>query len=223
MNSELSEIIFVLDRSGSMAGLEEDTIGGFNTMVKKWKEMQVPFLINTILFDDKIEILHDRAKLEDIAPLTAESYWPRGNTALFDAVGRSINHIRDIHKYIRKEDVPGKVIVVITTDGYENASHEYSREDIRKLIRSQREKGWEFVFLGSDIDADAVAEDLNLDPALAFSLKKSRKSTAATYAGLTRACCSAPGCASAVLSDALSDALNDALEDHLETKKGRRR
>ena len=175
-NSNLTEILFILDRSGSMSGLEADTIGGFNSMISQWKSRNVPVIVNTMLFDHEILFLHDRVRLEKVRPITGHEYWARGNTALYDAVGTGITHLQKVHRYIRPEDVPGHVVVVITTDGYENASTAYTASMVQELITAQRQKGWEFIFLGADIDARSVADTLNMDADMAFSVNKNGES-----------------------------------------------
>ena len=151
--NNITELVFILDRSGSMSGLEKDTIGGFNGMIQKQKKEQGKAYVNTILFDDKYEILHDRIPLEKIEALTDKDYFVRGSTALLDAVGKTIAHISDIHKYARPEDVPSHTMFVIITDGRENASRHYTYADIKNLIEQKKETGWEFIFIGANIDA----------------------------------------------------------------------
>ena len=162
--NNLTEIVFILDRSGSMAGLESDTIGGFNAMLtKQQSEVEGDALVSTILFNHKSSVLHDRVPLAEVKPLTKDDYQVGGNTALLDAVGDAVKHIRNIHKYAREEDRPQKTLVIITTDGYENSSRRFSYADIKKLIEQQKEVGWEFIFLGANIDAPEVAEELGID------------------------------------------------------------
>lgn len=152
------EVVFILDRSGSMSGLEADTIGGFNATLTKQKKEDGEVLWSTVLFDDKHEVIHDRVPINEIEELTENEYYVRGCTALLDAIGRAMHHIGNIHKYARVEDVPGKTMFVITTDGMENASVEYSYERIKNMIEGQTEKhGWEFIFLGANMDAVSVA------------------------------------------------------------------
>lgn len=159
-----TEMVFILDRSGSMAGKESDTIGGFNSMIEKQKEAPGKAFVSTVLFDGVAEVLHDRVALGDIAPMTTKEYFVRGCTALLDAVGGAIRHIGNIHKYARKEDVPDKTVFVIFTDGMENASCRYSHDEVRRMIEAQKERfGWEFVFLGANIDAVASAERIGID------------------------------------------------------------
>ena len=154
MSKGLTEIIYILDRSGSMAGLEADTIGGFNSMMEKQKKTGERALVSTVLFDNVSEVIHDRVPIDKIKKMTDEQYFVRGCTALLDAVGGAIHHIGNVHKYARKEDRPDKTIVIITTDGMENASSRYSREKIEKMVKRQQEKyGWEFIFIGANIDA----------------------------------------------------------------------
>ena len=153
MKKGLTEMVFILDRSGSMGGLEKDTIGGFNSLIEKQKKEDGEALVSTVLFDNYQEVLHDRIPLDEIGRMTEEEYYVRGCTALLDAIGGAINHIGNIHKYAREEDVPEKTIFVITTDGLENASSRYSYRDVKKMIKRQEEKyGWEFLFLGANID-----------------------------------------------------------------------
>ena len=148
------ELVFILDRSGSMSGLEKDTVGGFNSMLEKQKNTEGETLVSTVLFDHETEVIHDRINADAVAPLTEETYFVRGSTALLDAVGDAIHHIGNIHKYARREDVPDKTVFVITTDGMENASHRYDYGRVKHMITRQQEKyGWEFVFLGANIDA----------------------------------------------------------------------
>lgn len=158
-----TELVFILDRSGSMSGLESDTIGGFNGMLRRQREESTDILVSTVLFDDEIEVIHDRVPIEKVVPLTGREYFTRGCTALLDAIGDSIQHIRNIHKYAREEDRPVRTMFVITTDGLENSSVRYTAKKIKKLIGHQEEKhGWEFVFLGANMDAVAVAGDLGI-------------------------------------------------------------
>ena len=154
MKKNLTELVFILDRSGSMAGLEKDTIGGFNAMIEKQRGEPGEALISTVLFDNETEVIHDRVPLDRVPALTEKEYFVRGCTALLDAVGGAIHHIGNVHKYAREEDRPEKTLFVITTDGMENASHFYNYEQVRAMIERQRETyGWEFLFLGANIDA----------------------------------------------------------------------
>ena len=160
----ITELVFILDRSGSMAGLESDTIGGFNSMIEKQKKQDGECYVSTVLFDNVSEVLHDRVKLTDINPMTDNEYTVRGSTALIDAIGGAIHHIGNVHKYIRNEDVPEHTIFVITTDGMENASHKYSSDKVKSMIERQKERyGWEFLFIGANIDAVETAAQYGID------------------------------------------------------------
>ena len=163
MNTNLSEIIFILDRSGSMGGLESDTIGGYNSFLKKQREAPGDAQITTVLFDDQYELLHDGINIQLVNPITGNDYFTRGSTALLDAVGKTIRAVGRRLSLTKVEERPGKVIFVITTDGMENSSREFSYEMIRSMIRHQREKySWEFIFLGANIDAEAAAEEIGI-------------------------------------------------------------
>ena len=160
----LTEVVFILDRSGSMSGMEDDTIGGFNSMIDKQKKTENDALITTVLFDHEIEMIHDRVPLAEIKPMTSQEYWTRGSTALLDAIGKSIEHIKNIHKYARDEDRPNKTLFCITTDGMENASINYTYQQIRKMVEEAKEKRrWEFLFLGANIDAIETARNFGID------------------------------------------------------------
>src|SRR5574344_621325 len=147
MRKNLTEIVFILDRSGSMSGLEADTIGGFNAMIEKQKKAEGEALVSTVLFDNTSEVIHDRIDVQNIKAMTDAEYSVRGCTALLDAIGGAIHHIGNIHKYARVEDIPEHTMFVITTDGMENASRRYDSEKVKKMIERQKEKyGWEFLF-----------------------------------------------------------------------------
>jgi len=159
----LTELVFILDRSGSMHGLETDTIGGFNSMIENQKDNNGDVLVSTVLFNDKSIVVHDRKSIKDIAPMTRQDYAPCGSTALLDAIGCAIHHIGNIHKYARKEDIPDKTLFVITTDGMENSSHLFNADKIKYMINRQKEKyGWEFIFLGANIDAVGTAKNFGI-------------------------------------------------------------
>ena len=162
-DKDLMEVVFILDRSGSMSGLEADTIGGFNATLEKQKKEPGEVLWSTVLFDDKHEVVHDRVPIRQIEKLTEKEYYVRGCTALLDAIGRAIHHIGNVHKYARPEDVPSKTLFVITTDGMENASREYTYAQVKSMISSRSEKdGWEFMFLGANMDAVSVAARMGI-------------------------------------------------------------
>ena len=198
MKKNLTELVMILDRSGSMGGLESDTIGGYNSMLKKQRETEGDVLVSTVLFDHNIEVLHDRVPLDKVPEMTANDYYVRGSTALLDAVGGAIHHIGNVHKYAREEDRPEKTIFVITTDGMENASREYSYARVKEMVERQKEKyGWEFLFLGANIDAIATAGRFGISADRAANYHSDHEGTALNYEVLADAvsdmrCCSAP-------------------------------
>ena len=182
MKNNITELVFILDRSGSMSGLESDTIGGFNSMLKRQREQEGDCYVSTVLFDNLTEVVHDRVKLSEVSDMTGKNYVVRGSTALLDAVGDSIRHINNIHKYARPEDVPENTVFVIITDGMENSSHKYTTEDVKKLIEQQKEKcGWEFMFLGANIDAVETAGTFGICPNRAVNYNADSMGTACLY------------------------------------------
>ena len=185
--TNITEILFILDRSGSMAGLEADTIGGFNAMLAKQKAVDGKTWVSTVLFDHVSEVLHDRIPLERVPAMTERDYSVRGSTALLDAVGGAIRHIRNIHKYARPEDVPTKTMFVITTDGMENASHQYDYDTVRDMIEEQKKHGWEFLFLGANIDAAAEAKRFGIDASHAANYHCDEVGTAVNYEAVSDA------------------------------------
>ena len=195
MKKNLTELVFILDRSGSMAGLEEDTIGGFNAMIEKQKKEAGEALVSTILFDNDSQVIHDRVPLDRVPALTEKEYFVRGCTALLDAVGGAIHHIGNIHKYARKEDVPEKTLFIITTDGYENASRRYDYEKVQKMIQHEKEKyGWEFLFLGANIDAAAEAKRFGISEDRAVTYKCDPAGTKLNYDVISEAVCNVRAC-----------------------------
>ncbi len=170
MKKNLTEMIFILDRSGSMYGLERDTIGGFNAMIEKQKQTEGEAVVSTVLFNHESRVIHDRVPLNRVEPMTTAEYTTSGSTAMLDAIGDAIRHIRMVHKYARPEDVPTHTVVVITTDGMENASRRHNRAQIHQLIDEQQKKGWEFLFLGANIDVGATAGEIGIreDHAVAY-------------------------------------------------------
>ena len=190
MKKNLTEIVFILDRSGSMSGLEDDTIGGFNAMIQKQKAEDGEAYVSTVLFDNHTEVIHDRVNIQKIQPMTRKDYYVRGCTALLDAVGKAIHHIGNVHKYAREEDRPEKTIFVITTDGMENASREYNYARLKTMIERQKEKyGWEFLFLGANIDAAKEAARFGIDEDRAANYHADRQGTAVIYEAMSEAVC----------------------------------
>lgn len=190
MKKNLTEIVFILDRSGSMAGLEGDTIGGFNAMIEKQKRESGEAFVSTVLFDNETEVIHDRVDIKKIELLTDREYYVRGCTALLDAVGGAIHHIGNVHKYAREEDRPEKTLFVITTDGMENASRKYSYEKVRSMIERQKEKyGWEFVFLGANIDAAKEAARFGISEDYAANYHADSVGTAVIYEAMSEVVC----------------------------------
>lgn len=185
-----TELVFILDRSGSMSGLEKDTVGGFNSMISKQKTGDGEALVSTVLFDNKSVVIHDRLPLDDVPPMTEKEYFTRGCTALLDALGDAIHHIGNIHKYARREDVPEKTLFVITTDGFENASRRYDYDTVRAMIERQKEKyGWDFLFLGANIDAVAEARRFGIDADRAVDYKCDEEGTALNFSVISDVVC----------------------------------
>lgn len=188
MKKGLVELVFILDRSGSMSGLEADTIGGFNSMIKSQKSVDGECVVTTVLFDDRYELLHDRIKLKGISPLTEKEYYVRGTTALLDAVGRTINKIASVQRNTAEEERAEKVLFIITTDGYENASREYSYDKVKAMIEKERDKyGWEFLFLGANIDALETAEKFGISKDKAADYHADGEGTRVTYQAMDQA------------------------------------
>lgn len=188
MKKGLTEVVFILDRSGSMSGLEEDTIGGFNSMIEKQKKEEGEALISTVLFDNFSEVIHDRVSIGRMEPMTDKEYYVRGCTALLDAIGGAIHHIGNIHKYAREEDVPEHTLFVITTDGMENASRRYDSETVKKMIERQKAKyGWEFLFLGANIDAVETASRFGIGADRAVNYHSDHQGTQLNYEVLSAA------------------------------------
>ena len=190
MKKNLTELVFILDRSGSMAGLEKDTIGGFNAMIEKQRVEPGEALISTVLFDNETEVIHDRVPLDQVPALTEKEYFVRGCTALLDAVGGAIHHIGNVHKYAREEDRPEKTLFVITTDGMENASHFYTYDQVKAMIQRQQEKyGWEFLFLGANIDAAREAARFGIRADRAANYYADSVGTEVVYEAVNEAVC----------------------------------
>jgi len=188
MKKGLTEVVFIIDRSGSMSGLESDTIGGFNSMIKKQKEEEGEALISTVLFDDETEIIYDRVPVSKIEPMNEKQYYVRGCTALLDAIGSSIKHIGNVHKYAREEDRPEKTLFIITTDGMENSSRNYNYDKVKTMIENQKEKyGWEFLFLGANIDAVQVAGRFGISEDRAVNYECDSRGTQLNYNVLSKA------------------------------------
>ena len=214
MKKNLTELVFILDESGSMSGLTSDTIGGFNSLIAKQKKEEGEALVSTVFFSNNSKVIHDRLKLKAVPKLTDRDYVPSGCTALLDAVGDAVHHIANIHKYAREEDVPEKTLFVITTDGMENASRKYSHKDVKKLIeRVQEEKGWEFVFLGANIDAAETADSIGIRAENAVDYHADCCGTEALY--------EAVGCA--VSSIRAKKGLNKAWKCSVEADNNRRK
>ena len=195
MKKNLTELVFILDRSGSMAGLEQDTIGGFNAMITKQKKEPGEAVVSTVLFDGVSEVIHDRVDLQKLEPMTDRQYYVRGSTALLDAVGGAIGHIKMVHKYIRPEDVPEKTLFVITTDGMENASRRYDYKAVKALIEEQKKAGWDFIFLGANIDAAAEAAKFGIGADRAADYHADTLGTAVIYEAVGDAIHCARACA----------------------------
>jgi len=188
MKNNKTEIVFILDRSGSMSGLESDTIGGFNSMIQKQKKTEGGCLITTVLFDNEMVILHDRVPLQEVKEMTEKDYTVRGSTALIDTMGKMIEHIKKIHKYARKEDVPQHTMFIITTDGQENASNIYTSQQVKKMVEKQKEEyGWEFLFIGANIDAVETASRYGIDQDRAVNYHADKKGTKIVYSALEKA------------------------------------
>lgn len=187
----ITEMVFIIDKSGSMAGMEEDTVGGFNAMIDKQKKLDGKCYVSTVLFSNRSSVLHDRIDIQKIEPLTEREYCVGGGTALLDAIGGAIHHIGNVHKYARNEDVPEHTIFVITTDGMENASCEYDSERVKQMIRRQEERyGWEFLFVAANIDAVETARNIGIRRERAANYKQTREGTHKVYEAVEYAMCS---------------------------------
>ncbi len=202
MKKNLTELVFILDRSGSMAGLESDTIGGFNAMLQKQKAQAGEAYVSTVLFDNESQVIHDRVNIKSVAPLSEKEYYVRGCTALLDAVGGAIHHIGNVHKYAREEDRPEKTLFVITTDGMENASRKYTYDKVKAMIEKQQSKyGWEFLFLGANIDAAREAARFGIREDMAANYHADSKGTGVIYETVNEAVCHVRSCAAPLSAD----------------------
>jgi len=214
MENNTTELVFIIDKSGSMSGMEADTIGGFNAMIEKQKKEEGKVYVSTVLFSNDNEVLHDRVDLNEVKPLTEREYSVGGCTALLDAIGGAIHHIGNVHKYARPEDVPAHTLFLITTDGMENASHEYSSQKVKEMIKRQEKKyGWEFVFIAANIDAVETAENIGIRRERAANYRYDKEGTETMY-------CCVSEIVSSVRENANIDAdWADGLQDNNGNKK----
>ncbi|MCR5118924.1 MAG: VWA domain-containing protein [Lachnospiraceae bacterium] len=223
MRKGLTEVVFILDRSGSMSGLEADTIGGYNSMLKKQKSEEGEVLISTVLFDDRSEVLHDRKKLESVDDISEKDYYVRGCTALLDALGGAIHHISKVQKEMPAAERPEKTLFIITTDGMENASRKYTYEKVKKMVEKKKEKSkWEFIFLGANIDAIEVAGRFGVAANRAVRYECDGVGTALNFDVMSKMVSCARASESAVMMGACldeSDALEDIRRDYKERHK----
>lgn len=188
MKKGLTELVFIIDKSGSMYEMTKDTIGGFNSMIEKQKKGEGEVVVSTVLFSNFSHVLHDRVDVKSVEPMTEKDYQADGCTALLDAIGGAIHHIGNIHKYARREDVPENTIFVIMTDGMENASHRYSSKEVKKKIEHQKEKyGWEFLFIGANIDAVETAKHFGIGHDRAVNYHSDEMGTAVAYNAVSEA------------------------------------
>ena len=187
MKKNLTEMVFILDKSGSMQGMEADTIGGFNGMIERQRSEEGEALVSTVLFSNDSTVIHDRVRIEKVEPLTGRQYFVGGCTALIDAIGGAIHHIGNVHKYAREEDVPEHTIFVITTDGLENASHLYSTDQVKAMVKRQKEQdGWEFLFLGANIDAVETAAHFGIGEERAVTFHNDAKGQRLNYRAVSK-------------------------------------
>ena len=214
MRKNLTEIVFILDRSGSMSGLEADTIGGFNSMIEKQKKENGEALISTVLFDNVSEVIHDRVPVQKVDPMTDRDYSVRGCTALLDAIGGAIHHIGNVHKYARKEDVPEHTLFVITTDGMENASRRYDSEKVKKMIERQKNRyGWEFLFIGANIDSVETAKHFGINSDRSVNYHADGQGTAVVFDAVSKTVCNFRK------SRPLSSSWSDEIDKDYESRK----
>ena len=214
MKKNLTEMVFILDKSGSMAGLEADTIGGFNSMIERQKQAEGEALVSTVLFSYNRTVIHDRIDLRKIEPLTDRQYYVGGGTALIDAIGGAIHHIANVHKYAREEDRPEHTIFVITTDGMENASHRYSSDEVKAMVKKEKEKyGWEFLFLGANIDAVETAAHFGIGADRAVTYKNDSRGQQLNYDVVGRAVLHMRECAAP-----MSASWKDEIEEDVRTR-----
>ena len=217
MKKNLTEMVFILDRSGSMAGLEKDTIGGFNSMIERQKQEEGEALVSTVLFSDTSRVIHDRADVRKVEPLTEREYQVGGCTALIDAIGGAIHHIGNVHKYAREEDVPEHTVFIITTDGMENASHRYTSDEVKAMVNRQKEKyGWEFLFLGANIDAVETAARFGIGQDRAVNFHNDEIGVKLNYSTVGEAVCSVRR------SMPLGDSWKSRIEKDFKSRKPRR-
>ena len=218
MRKGLTEIVFILDRSGSMRGLEADTIGGFNSMIEKQQKEEGEAYVSTVLFDDKNEVLYDRVPIAKVEPMSDKQYYVRGSTALLDAIGGAIHHIGNVHKYARPEDVPEKTIFIVTTDGMENASRIYNYKMVKRMVERQQEKyNWEFMFLGANIDAVKVAGDFGISASRAVRYECDSRGTKKNFAVMSKVLSKARACGSVSEMNAMfssDEMLEEIREDY---------
>ena len=225
MRKGLTEVVFILDRSGSMSGLEADTIGGFNSMLQKQKREEGEALISTVLFDDRTEVIYDRIPVERVEEMTDKQYFVRGCTALLDALGGAIHHIANVHKYAREEDRPEKTLFIITTDGMENASRCYSYEKVKQMVEKEKEKyGWEFLFLGANIDAVSVAGRFGISADRAIDYECDQAGTLLNYEMISETVSAVRKSTSkAEIDRAFAECAAPVREDYAKRHKGKKR